>query len=94
MGRRMIWKFQLKIQASQIVQMPAGAELLSVQDQLGLICLWALVRPDAVQVQRKIGCQGTGHLCDSLSCPSTYIGTVQTPPYVWHFFDHGEIEDE
>ncbi len=88
MGRKSIWKFPLEIQSLQLVPMPKGARLLSVQVQGGTICLWAEVDLDASEILRHIWMPGTGH--DLYDGDTTFIGTVQTPPFVWHVYDGGE----
>ena len=38
-----IYKYQLETTAAQVLKMPTGAKILSVQIQLGLITIWALI---------------------------------------------------
>lgn len=79
-----IYKYNLKITDSQILVMPQKAKILSVQDQNGALCLWAIVdtynetRPYVIEIY------GTGH-------PFPYetrihISTVQMNGLVWHIF--------
>ena len=72
---RTIWKFGLEVTGRQSVTMPADAEILSVQVQAGVPCLWALVSPDAPGVPRTVDTYGTGHPVDGN--PGRYIGTYQ-----------------
>lgn len=58
---RTIYKYPLRIVDEQTVRMPIGAELLSVQMQNGLPCLWATVDPDLGERSRRILIRGTGH---------------------------------
>ena len=51
---RTIWKYELAMIGRQTVPMPADAEILSVQVQAGVPCLWALVKPDAPTAPRFI----------------------------------------
>lgn len=82
-----IWKYNFDITPSkQIRMMPAGARLLSVADQHGLLAMWALVDTEAAQVERWFVVAGTGH--PLIDIPSEgYVGSVIDGPYVWHLFE-------
>lgn len=54
-----IWKFVLQPKCE--IEMPEGAELLTVQEQGDDICLWAVVEPNSPRVTRKFVGFGTGH---------------------------------
>lgn len=80
-----IFKVELKMDDSQEILMPNGAQFLSVQIQYNTICIWALVDL-ALEVKKyKILKFGTGFDIDP-SLIMTFIGTVQYGPTVWHFF--------
>ena len=66
--------------------MPRGAEVLTVQMQREVLCVWAVVDPDAEKEQRKFIVYGTGHEYDSIK--GEYVGTVQIHggDLVWHVF--------
>jgi len=81
--KKVIWKFRLNLMEEQILLLPFGAEVLTVQMQGGVIVLWAVVSPAAAKVQWRFFIIGTGNDFIRLG---TYIGTVQQPPYVWHVF--------
>jgi hypothetical protein len=49
MSDNTIWKFELEVTDLQEVVMPSGAEILSVGNQDGKLCLWAMVSPTATQ---------------------------------------------
>jgi hypothetical protein len=78
-----IWKFQLRLTDLQIVSMPKGAEILTVQVQHGIITMWAKVNTDAELVRVPIQIVGTGNPYQSVG---KYIGTVQLDGFVWHLF--------
>lgn len=82
-----IWKFGLDLKDEQMIEMPAGAIILSVQYQHGSLCLWALVDPTQTTVGRAIRIVGTGHPADDVNAHD-YIGTVQAHGgnFVWHVF--------
>jgi hypothetical protein len=88
-----IWRFQLGLQAEQLISMPKAAQILCVQLKDGSGCMWAIVDPmhDAPRGLRRIITRGTGHQFDN-AAPLPYIGTYQTGPYVWHVFDGGDVE--
>jgi hypothetical protein len=56
-----IWKYPLHLIDKQTVNMPKGAEILTVQIQNGTITMWALVDPESVKIKRTIEIFGTGH---------------------------------
>lgn len=88
MNKKTIWKYRLKVTDEQLLEMPIGAEILTVQVQDGEPCLWALVDPDAVRENRKIYIFGTGNpLLNSISILK-YISTFQqlSGKLVWHVF--------
>ncbi len=84
-----IFKYPLCMIDDQLVSMPAGAEILTVQMQSDVPCLWARVDPNMPKVGRVIHINGTGH---NLSHEGAYIGTFQMAhgALVFHAFDGGE----
>lgn len=85
---RTIWKFPLFVEDEQIVRMPKGAEILHAAFQLGVLCLWAKVDPDADEEERYVRIAGTGHPI-SESGGMRHIATVLTADgsLVWHVFE-------
>lgn len=69
-----IWKFPLRIDDSQVIDAPEGAQPLTVQLQDGDPMLWALVDPEQPRVPLRILMRGTGHNADGLGA---YLGTFQ-----------------
>jgi len=86
-----IWKFPLTITDQNEIEMPKGAELLTVQMQHGEPQLWASVDPQAPKVSRRIMVHGTGHPVDLFN---VYLATFQTMGgyLVFHVFDAGESQ--
>ena len=86
-----IWKFTLAIANMQDIEMPRGARILSIAQQHGKLCLWALVNPEADRVKRALRIAGTGHQCDARA--AHFVGTVLCNDglLVWHVFDYGEV---
>jgi len=84
-----IWKFPLKItDGAQLVPMPKDAEVLCVDVQRGVICIWTLVESEAPTEIRKFRIYGTGHEMD-INEDVVYIGSVQMlgGALVWHVFE-------
>jgi len=83
-----IWKFDLKLLDLQPIQMPVGAEILSVQSQCDELKLWAFVNPFNKTTIRYIEIYGTGHRID-YKFKRNFIGTVQMEKHglVWHVFE-------
>lgn len=85
-----IYKYAVAANDTTELRMPQGAQILSVQIQHDIPCVWALVDPGAKVVTRTLRLAGTGHtLPDD---PGVYIGTFQvhTVALVFHLFDAGE----
>lgn len=80
-----IYKWQLTVSRHQEVVMQRGARILTVQNQGGMLCLWAIVNPEAPTESRYFSVFGTGHPHESF--PQNYIGTCQQGQYVWHVFE-------
>ena len=68
--------------------MPKGAEILTIQIQDGIPCLWALVDPDQKTESKTIIVLGTGDTISKLD-RKEYIGTYQERQgmFVWHAFE-------
>lgn len=89
-----IWKYPLDVTDVQIIELPDKAEILTVGNQGGMICLWALVSPNTNPTCRTIEIIGTGNPVEDL--PAEYasrkfIGTVSQSPFIWHVFERIEI---
>jgi hypothetical protein len=84
---RTIWKFPLRTTDAQNVEMPAGSQVLSVQTQAGVPCLWALVDPAKEKTTRTFAIVGTGHPLPPQ--PGVYVGSYQLDggALVFHVFD-------
>lgn len=85
-----IWKFLLRLEDSQRIEMPSGAEILTVQLQDQQPCLWAVVDvfDGSLTEMRTIEIHGTGNPIENGTIiPRRYIATFQQPPFVWHVFE-------
>lgn len=81
---KQVWKFP--IQPGRGVEMPVGAEIISMQTQKGVPTLWAIVDPANSLEKVNIHVAGTGHnLPDNIE---RFIGTFQIDDgaFVFHVF--------
>lgn len=73
-----IYKYQLEVIEKQIVELPLGAQILTVQVQNGEPCIWAEVYNENKLVKRVFEIFGTGHeLREGMGVDRKYIGTFQ-----------------
>ncbi|MFA4945119.1 MAG: hypothetical protein WC789_10525 [Lentisphaeria bacterium] len=70
-----IYKYTLSPTEEQTIPMPSPARVLSVDEQRGAVCAWALVDTDAALVPVRFRVHGTGHLVPLLD-GWRFIGTV------------------
>ena len=82
-----IFKYPLKIEDEQIIKIPLGYRILTVQVKDNVPCLWALVDDEEIHIVRcKIKTVGTG--CSFDVNPWWYIGTYQLNQLVFHVFEY------
>jgi hypothetical protein len=80
----------LRVDDSQTVLMPEGAEVLTVQAQRDIPCMWAMVDPSKPKVPRDFETFGTGHtIREDMGTDRTYVGTYQIRGggLVFHVFE-------
>lgn len=89
-----IWKFNVPIRDLALIEMPKGAQTLSVGVQGQEICMWAIVDPNAEKEMRRFSVHGTG-IPMEFGLPGKFIGTVQIVTiagvYVGHVFEAGLV---
>lgn len=85
---RRIYKYEVRMVDRFTISLPAGAELLDVQNQFGTPQLWALVDPSASSSERTFRLAGTGHPIDE-SDGLFYVGSFQMQggALVFHLFE-------
>lgn len=72
-----IYKYPIEIQDEQVVLLPTGAKILTVQTQSGKVFLWAMVNPTMPNdMAVTIRIFGTGHTIQDAD-RLEYIGTIQ-----------------
>ena len=97
MDNRVIWKFALEITDSQTIQMPCGAEVLTIQTQQEKPFIWALVNPQEEIVNYEFLMLGTEHPIDAADIKwGIHVGTFQIHggALVFHVFNMGEVNDD
>ena len=81
-----IWKFPLSLgNEVQPLDMPAGAQVLTVADQHGLPTVWMEVDDKFPNETRHFRIHGTGHTVED---GGTYIGTGVGQEFVWHVYEY------
>lgn len=90
-----IYKYSFEINDVVELKMPKGAQLLSVQDQEGTACAWALIDPSEELVNFKLRIFGTGHpIPEEELVNLEYFVTFQMfydrGNLVWHIFTYKE----
>ena len=80
-----IFKYELLPKSEIVLWLPKGAQLLSVQTQNSIPCLWAMVDPNAKLEERRLRFAGTGHFIE----PGEYkfIDTFQMGSLVFHVLE-------
>lgn len=84
-----IWKFPLAVTGEQTILLPKSAEVLSLQAQNNIPCIWALVdteEPREKWVEWEFYMFGTGQQCELGQ--SRFVGTFQMSEgaFVFHVF--------
>jgi hypothetical protein len=86
-----IYKYKLETTDVQQIEMPQGAQVLCVQTQDEIPCIWAIVDPNAALKSRTFEIYGTGHDFPKNEWPDRrrYVGTYQLRKgaLVFHCFE-------
>jgi hypothetical protein len=84
-----IWKYPITVTDRFTLNLPKGAQILSLQPQHDQVCLWALVDPDQPKEARLFRLFGTGHAVEEGDRLS-FVGTfqVQGGSLVFHVFEY------
>jgi len=83
-----IYKFELDVIDNQIVSLPGGAQILSIQEQNGKPFMWAKVDNEAPYETRKFATVGTGNPIH-FEKSSPFVATYQLMEgaLVFHVFE-------
>lgn len=87
-----VGKYPVEVRDIIEVQMPAGALPLHFDFQRGVLCVWAVIDPDALEVETKrFRMAGTGHDLDVGETPIRFMNTLllHGGELVFHFFELG-----
>ncbi len=87
-----IHKFPLDSKATKVfpiphdfeINVPAGAEFLSIQLQDGVATIWAKVNTDHPLLPWRVFIFGTG--MEMPDDPGKFLGTIQHGHLVWHYY--------
>lgn len=82
-----IHKYQFEIANRVEIEMPAGANVLSIQLQDGKPTVWAMVETTYSSEKRVFRIYGTGHKLDMFATEGRYLSTIQHNGFVWHIFE-------
>ena len=94
---KVVHKFTLNVCEEQEVDMPEGAEILSVgpSNDVGQVVVYALCERGEEVSPRQFVIRGTdGSLLDAMIEAGEFLGTVSYPNSVWHVWDVTVYEDE
>lgn len=87
-----IYKYQLSVTDTQTIELPVGAEILTVQTQNEMPCLWALVNPNEIKKEIHVfEIFGTGNPVNyEIGVSRRYISTFQLGggQLVFHVFEN------
>lgn len=76
--------------------MPDGAQVVSVQLQDGIICVWAIVETDYMPQPHEFSIFGTGQPLPEAFNPNRlaerHLASVQQGPFVWHVFGGVQVK--
>ncbi len=79
-----IYKYPAPIQPGVRIVTPGKAKFLTVQVQNGSPFVWMLVELGQRDYTHQFYWRSTGH--SGIEELGPYLGAVQIPPRVWHFF--------
>lgn len=84
-----IWKYEIPVEDTFSVDMPAYATILTVQVQNDVPCMWAAVDTERGKVKRTFHVIGTGHDASRAVWSWPYVGTFQLDggSYIGHLFE-------
>ncbi len=89
---KIIYKYPLEVTDVQNISLPVGAEILTIQTQNEIPCLWALVDPNGIEKESKtIEIFGTGHPVGyDMGVSRKYISTFQLRDgqLIFHAFEY------
>ena len=85
--QQVIWKWPVAPESQFVLELPRGAQILTVQEQHGRPQLWALVDPSAPVQRRTFRVMPTGIEWECDGELLHYLGTFQLKQLVFHLFE-------
>lgn len=90
--QKFIWKYELQTTDESVIELPKNAEILTLQAQRDVPCIWALVDPNKEKEKRYFETYGTGHpfaVNASMFSIRKYIGSYQLlgAELIFHVFE-------
>jgi hypothetical protein len=82
-----IWKYELSVTDNQEFLMHEGAQVLSVGDQNGKLCVWVMMDTTKPVRPKHFCIVGTGQSFSVECPPKRFVGTVIMSRFVWHVFE-------
>jgi hypothetical protein len=82
-----VYKYKLSRNQATLVELPLGAEALTIAVQCGDIYLWALVDPTQPNETRTFEVYGTGHNMPNYTRKFINTFFVNNGEYVFHAFE-------
>lgn len=79
-----IYKYPLEVTDLQLIEIPIGTRVLSVQTQNDIPTIWAMHSQEEDKVNVEVRMVGTGQEFDLEDW--RFIDTVQVGMFVWHVF--------
>ena len=88
-----IYKYELKLNSGQNIEMPKGSEILTIQTQYGRPCMWCLcpIIEDGESECRNIEIYPTGApIVSDMGATRDYLGTfqIENGSLVFHVFEY------
>ena len=81
-----VHKYPFTIQDEILILMPEGAEVLLVECQSYVPCIWVKVKVKSDKsVERRFFITGTGH--PTVKPSYKHVASFQQTPYVWHIWE-------
>lgn len=83
---KVIWKFPMTSDNPEnIFQMPAGAKIVFVDHQGGVLTMWVECDSSAPREKREFDVYGTGQ--EIVPDMATHLYSWQEGPFVWHLYE-------
>lgn len=83
-----VWKYRVPFDDKFSLDMPRGAQILTMQLQDGVLTIWARVETENETEPRHFVLVGTGNPIPVEDTRTlVYINTLQIAPFVFHLFE-------